>query len=73
MPKTYLLPCRSQTTQPPSATVTADGSSDGGASSLTGYTIIAAADLDAATETAKGCPVLAAGGTVEVYETVEMG
>ena len=57
----------------PSATVTAEGTSDGGASSLTGYTIISAADLGAATETAKECPVLAAGGTIEVYETVEMG
>jgi len=57
----------------PSATVGAGGTSDGGASALTGYTIIAATDLGAATETAKGCPVLAAGGTVEVYETVEMG
>ena len=57
----------------PSSTVTAEGSSDGGASSLTGYTIISAPDLAAATETARGCPVLAAGGTVEVYETVAMG
>jgi hypothetical protein len=57
----------------PSATVTPSGSSDGGASSLTGYTIITAADLAAATETAKGCPALAAGGSVEVYEAVEIG
>ena len=57
----------------PSTTVSAGGAAEGGASSLTGYTIISAADLAAATETAKGCPVLAAGGTVEVYEAIEMG
>lgn len=42
---------------------------DGGASSLTGYTIIKADTLAAATELAKGCPNLAGGGSVEVYET----
>jgi hypothetical protein len=42
----------------------------GGSSGLTGYSIIAAADLSAAVDLAGGCPVLAAGGGVEVYETV---
>ena len=57
----------------PSATVGSDGGlSDGGASSLTGYSILEAADLAAATEMGKGCPVLASGGTVEVYETMPM-
>jgi hypothetical protein len=58
----------------PSATVAADGStSDGGRSSLTGYSIITASDLSDATSKAKGCPVLASGGSVEVYEALPMG
>lgn len=51
----------------------ADGSvSDGASSGLTGYSVLSATDLDAATELAKGCPVFAVGGSVEVYETVEV-
>ena len=57
----------------PSTTISGDGVSEGGASSLAGYSITSAPDLAAATETAKGCPVLAAGGAVEVYEAIEMG
>jgi hypothetical protein len=57
----------------PSTTIRGDDAAEGGASSLTGYSIISASDLGAATETAKGCPALAAGGTVEVYEAIEMG
>ena len=34
-----------------------------------GYSVIAADSLDAAVKLAKGCPVLAAGGQVTVYET----
>jgi hypothetical protein len=57
----------------PSATISSDGSvSDGGASRLTGYTIITADSVSAASEAAKGCPILAAGGTVEVYETFQV-
>jgi hypothetical protein len=52
-----------------SATVASDGStSEGGRSALTGYSIIAADDLSAATAAVKGCPILADGGSVEVYE-----
>jgi hypothetical protein len=43
--------------------------SDGAASGLTGYSVLKADSLDAAAKLAKGCPHLAAGGTVEVYET----
>jgi YCII-related domain len=57
----------------PSRSIAADGSaSDGAASGMTGYTILRADSLDAATELAKGCPILADGGTVEVYETFEV-
>ena len=55
----------------PSKSVAADGAvSDGGRSSLTGYTVLSADSLAAAAELAKGCPVLANGGAVEVYETI---
>jgi hypothetical protein len=50
----------------PGGTVTAAGTG------LTGYSVISADGLVAATEVAKGCPVLAAGGTVEVYETIDV-
>jgi hypothetical protein len=50
-------------------TVASDGSvSDGGSAGLTGYSVIEAQDLSAAAAMAKGCPVLAHGGGVEVYE-----
>ncbi len=56
-----------------SCTILGDGSSaDGGAAGLTGYSIVNAADLSAAADLAKGCPLLIGGGTVEVYETVPM-
>jgi hypothetical protein len=55
----------------PSATVaTGGGVSEGGASSLTGYSVISADSLAAASALAGGCPVLASGGSVEVYETI---
>jgi hypothetical protein len=39
---------------------------------LTGYSIVSAGSLDEATEKAKGAPVVASGGGVEVYETIEV-
>jgi hypothetical protein len=58
----------------PSASVASDGSaSDGGASGLTGYSILSADSLaDAQTKT-KGCPVLGSGGSIEVYEALPIG
>jgi hypothetical protein len=38
----------------------------------TGYTILEAATLDAATRLAKGCPILKSGGSIAVYETASM-
>ena len=57
----------------PSTTVASDGGTrDGGASALTGYSILEAPDLAAASEMGKGCPVLTSGGSVEVYESMPM-
>lgn len=42
------------------------------ASGLSGYSILTADSLDAASKLAEGCPVIATGGAVEVYETIEM-
>ena len=37
---------------------------------LSGYSIVEAPDLDAALGMAGGCPLIADGGTVDVYETI---
>jgi len=57
-----------------SRTVYADKiADDGGANPLSGYSIIEAADMDAACDLAKGCPILeGASGTVEVAPIMEM-
>ena len=53
-----------------SAAISSGGSVSNSASSgLTGYSIIKGDSLQAATESAKGCPVLTDGGSIEVYET----
>lgn len=58
----------------PSSSIAPDGTvSEGTATGLTGYSILTAASLDEALAMAQGCPHLASGGTVEVYETFEMG
>ena len=57
----------------PSKTVSASGvADDGGSNPLSGYTLIDAADIDAAVEHAKGCPILQDGGSVEVAEAIDM-
>ena len=57
-----------------SKTVSADGvADDGGANPVSGYSLVNAADMDAACEIAKGCPILDGGkGTVEVAEAMMM-
>jgi hypothetical protein len=57
-----------------SSTVKADGSvaGDGGANPVSGYSLIEAPDLAAAQKVAKGCPILQAGGSVEIAPTMEM-
>lgn len=57
-----------------SKTVSADGvADDGGANPLSGYSVVKATDIAAATELAKGCPMVVTGnGSVEVAEIMEM-
>jgi hypothetical protein len=58
----------------PASTISSDGKvTDGGGSSLTGYSIISAGSLAEACDKAKGCPVLASGGSIEVYEAMPIG
>lgn len=40
---------------------------------VTGYSIVEAADLDAAVAIAGRCPLLGTGSTIEVGETIPMG
>jgi len=55
-------------------TVGGDGSVKDGAKGtlFTGFTIVSSASLEAAADIAKGSPVLQNGGSVAVYEVVEM-
>ena len=43
-----------------------------GTSGLTGYSILSADSLEAASKHAESCPVLTNGGSVEVYEVLEI-
>jgi hypothetical protein len=45
---------------------------DGGANPVSGYSLIEAKDYEDAVAKAKGCPLLAAGGSVEVAEAMDM-
>ena len=58
-----------------SRTIAANGTvSDGGGSNpLSGFSIVEAPNLDAAVQLARGCPQLAAGGSIEVGELIDMG
>jgi hypothetical protein len=54
----------------PSAAVSSNGVDGAAKTGLTGYSILTADSLDAAAELAKGCPVFANGGKVDVYEAI---
>jgi hypothetical protein len=56
----------------PSTSVGANGGGGAAQSGLTGYSVLAAESIDAAAELTKGCPILAAGGKVDIYETIEV-
>lgn len=53
-------------------TVSAANGGDPATAALTGYVVVAANDLTAATELARGCPGLASGVSVEVAEVMSM-
>jgi hypothetical protein len=55
-----------------SKSISPDGSISATGSTASGYSIIEADSLDAATTMAKGCPVLQGGASVEVYETFDV-
>ena len=57
-----------------SSTVKPDGSlaSGGGANPVSGYSLIEAANLDDAHKKARGCPILSAGGSIEIAEVIDM-
>jgi len=57
-----------------SSTVNPDGSiaENGGSNPASGYSLIEASDLDDAIAKAKGCPILAAGGSIELAEAIDM-
>jgi len=58
----------------PSVTVRSNGTvaKDGNANPATGYSLIEAASMDDALAKAKNCPLLAAGGSVEVAQAMDM-
>lgn len=57
-----------------SSTVNSDGSvtNNGGSNPASGYSLIEASDLDDAVSKARGCPILSAGGTIELAEAFDM-
>jgi hypothetical protein len=57
-----------------SSTVNPDGSltSGGGANPVSGYSLIEASSLEDAHKKAAGCPLLKAGGTIEVAQCMDM-
>ena len=57
-----------------SYTVRADGSlvSDGGANPASGYSLVEATNVEDAHKKAAGCPLLKAGGTIEIAQAMDM-
>jgi len=55
-----------------SSAVTPGGGSAAATAGLSGYSILTADSMEEAAELAKGCPVLASDGTVEIYEALDV-
>ncbi len=55
-----------------SAAASGNGSNGAASSGLTGYSVVTASSLDDAVGKAGGCPIFATGGSVDVYETLDM-
>lgn len=58
----------------PSSTVKSDGSlaSGGGSNPASGYSLIEASSLADAHQKARGCPLLKAGGSIEIAQAMDM-
>ncbi len=58
-----------------SVTVSSDGKAQpgGGANPASGYSLIDADSIEDAAAKARGCPILAGGGSVEVCATIDVG
>ena len=55
-----------------SASISGDTVTESGRLGAGGYSLVAANSLQDAVGLAKGCPIITDGGTVDVYETIEM-
>lgn len=55
-----------------SSAIGPDGSGVANPASMTGYTVVAADDMAAATAIAQGCPVLKNGHSVQISQTIDM-
>ncbi|WDE07114.1 hypothetical protein SG34_009595 [Thalassomonas viridans] len=57
-----------------STTVTSDGSivNNGGSNPASGYSLIAADNIEEACAHAKACPILASNGSIEIAEIIDM-
>ncbi|HEX3433039.1 MAG TPA: YciI family protein [Solirubrobacteraceae bacterium] len=55
-----------------STSVNGSGANGDASSQLTGYTVVKAESLDAASALTEGCPVFEGGGSIDVYETIEV-
>jgi hypothetical protein len=55
-----------------STSVNGNGAAGDASSQLTGYTVVKADSLDAASALTEGCPVFEGGGSIDVYETIEV-
>jgi hypothetical protein len=55
-----------------SAAMSPDGTVGSASAGVTGYSVVSADSLAAAVEITRGCPHLAAGGRVEVYEIMDV-
>ena len=56
-----------------SRTVSADGVADGPVAPIGGYTLLQAADLDAAIDLVRNHPFVARGGSLQVSEAIALG
>ncbi len=56
-----------------STSVGPDGSATANPATMSGYTIVEASDMGAASDIARGCPVLENGHTVQISESIDLG